>query len=799
MGGVPPFAVRSVVLLFLLVLLPAASVAAQEVAPPVVIGGVVDGPAPRYRALLPLFEQEIEDLVGERFDAHLDERHVLTADWTAAGVRAAVDRLLADPDVDVVIGFGVLASHELAARPPPAKPVFGTAVLDPDLQGLPDENGTSGVRNLNYIAIPFTFETDLAALREIVPVRHLAVLVSRHVVAAIPAIRTGIEARAAASPDLDVSVVVAEDAAKALAAFPPELDAVYVMPLQDWDPDEVDALIAGLIERRLPSFARLDAAEVDRGFLATRTPEEFFQRLARRLALNIQSVLLGEDAGELKTAFTAPARLMINMATARAIGVYPPFTVLTEAELIRERERPLARTVDLAGAMREAIDVNLDLAAADRGVAAGANEVGRSRSRLLPQLEASTTGTWIDEDRAAASFGQQAQRTLTAGATLSQLLFSEAAWADLSIQTSLQQARRHDRDATSLDVAREAGLAFLDVLRTKTLEGIRKENVRLTRSNLENARLRVRIGAARAAEVLRWENQLAVERQAVIDASAIRNQAEMQLNRVLRRPIEEPFGAVPTGSDDPLLAVMERLRPYVDDPWSFRVLRSFIAQEAQQEAPELRTIDALIAARERSRSAASRSYWLPTLALRAGLDERLARGGAGSDGVTLPLPTGFPEVDDTSWSLSIRASLPLFQGGARAADRQQADLEVQRLRLERQAAADRVEQAVRSALHRAGASWANIRLSGEAATAARRNFELASDAYAEGAVTILDLLDAQNAYLVAELAASNSTYDFLADFLDVQRAAGRFLNLSDPSYLNDLFARLNQFMTENAP
>jgi outer membrane protein TolC len=782
----------------LLTLAAAAPLAAQQAHPEIVIGGVIDGPAPRYRELLPLFEQEIEDLVGDRFRAGIDERFLRTADWTAAGVRAAIDDLLANPEVDMVVGFGVLASHDLAVRPPPPKPVFGTAVLDPDLQDLPELDGTSGVHNLNYIAIPFTFETDLEALTDILPVRQLAVLMSEQVVEAIPSVRTAIEARTG-TEGFAMTVVVASNAAEALGSIPDGTDAVYVLPLQDWRPVEVDALIAGLIERRLPSFARLDAAEVDRGFLATRTPAEFFERLARRLALNIQSVLLGEDAGSLRTSFSPPDRLIINMATARAVGVYPPFTVLTEAELIHERDRPLVRTVDLAQVMREALQVNLDLASADRGVEAGAKDIDRSRSRLLPELDLSSTGTIIDEDRAAASFGQQPQRALTGGATLSQLLFSESAWADLSIQHSLQEARRHDRDAVALDVSREAGLAYVDVVRAKTLERIRQENVRLTRTNLENARLRVRIGTGRPAEVLRWENQLAVERQAVIDASAARNLAEMQLNRVLQRPAEQPFGTVPSDDSDPMLRVMERLRPYVDDPWSFRVLRTFLAAEARREAPELRTIEALIAARERSSQAASRSFWLPTLALQAGLTERLASGGAGSKGLAIPLPTGFPEVDDTSWSLSLRASLPLFQGGRRSAERQQADLETQRLRIEHQATGDRIEQRLRSALHRTGASWANVRLSSEAADAARQNFDLVSEAYAEGAATILDLLDAQNAYLVAELAAGNANYDFLADFIDVQRAAGHYLNLSDDAYVDDLLLRLDEFMTENAP
>jgi len=70
-------------------------------------------------------------------------------------------------------------------------------------------------------------------------------------------------------------------------------------------------------------------------------------------------------------------------------------------------------------------------------------------------------------------------------------------------------------------VARDAAVGYLDVLRAKSFERISRENLALTRSNLEVARSRRRIGVARAAEVVRWENQVAVNQRSVIEAAAI--------------------------------------------------------------------------------------------------------------------------------------------------------------------------------------------------------------------------------------------------------------------------------------
>jgi len=48
------------------------------------------------------------------------------------------------------------------------------------------------------------------------------------------------------------------------------------------------------------------------------------------------------------------------------------------------------------------------------------------------------------------------------------------------------------------------------------------------------------------------------------------------------------------------------------------------------------------------------------------------------------------------------------------------------------------------------------------------------DAYAQGTVTIIDLLDAQNAALVADQVAASAVYSFQADVMRAQRAVGGF-------------------------
>ena len=775
----------------------ARSQATEPVSPPVVrLGVVTDGEASRTEHIAERFRQEIRALLEGEFT--VEETHV-AADWTLPGVGAAIDRLLAAPEIDVVLAGGIQASDEACRRRNLLKPLIAPYVLDASIQGCPMTEGRSGEPNLVYATYPPAFVSDITTFHSMVPFQRLAVVTSatRMGPAAVVPERLG-----AAGREVGVfitSVVAGPDARATLDAIPGDVDAVYFTPLLRLDEEEIRKLAEGLIERRLPAFSGFSTRDVELGMLATNSPDTDIDRLARRTALNLQRILLGEPAASLPVTFARGEELTINMATARALGTYPPWSLLTDALLLNEVRQQVTRTLSLDDAVREARTVNLDLRAAEQAVAAGAEEVRRARAPLLPRLNVLAQGLVIDEDRAAASIGSQPERSLLASVELDQLIYSDDAWAAYDIQQRLQEARQSDRDRIALDVTLETASAYIDVLRAKTQERIARENLRLTHENLERARIRTQVGVASLAEVYRWEAQLAADRQTVIFANAQRNNAEIQLNRILDHPGEESFATVEVGLEDPSLITSDpRIRRYIDNPWIFRVFRAFHVDAARDNSPELAALDAQIRAQERSVTAAKRAFWVPVFGLRASFGRRLAEGGAGTldDSSASPLPPEFPVPDRNNWEVGVQASLPLFSGGERSARRSQAEVGLARLRTEYAAVANRIEQRVRSALHDTGASYTAIGLARQSADAARRNFELVQDSYGRGVVSIIDLLDAQNAAVNAEAAAANAINDFLLDLMDVERAVGVFGFFVTPAERQDYFDRLNRYVAE---
>jgi outer membrane protein TolC len=739
--------------------------------PVVNIGVVVDGP---WRGNLEARQRTIDEvtaLTQGEFDVRFPDEAYLIGDWTLASAGANLDRLLGDPEVDLVITWGLLASHAVCSYESLSKPVIAPVIIDTDLQGLPYDNGTSGRTNLNYVTFPDNLTDEILIFLDIVSFEHVAILTNAALVDAIPELpeRTS---RSLAGLGVEFDFVpVGNSADDALSRISEEVDAVFSWPLFQLSPSEFQRLVNGLNERRLATYSSIGGEDLVVGMLASAGDTEFFPRLTRRVALNAQRILLGEDAGSLPVDFTLRQRLVINMKTARAIDVSPRWEVLIEAELLHAEAEEGVRRLSLKDAIEEALLVNLDLVVSQQVLSAGEQDVARARSILWPQIDFSARGSQIDKDRAAASFGSQAERTVSSSISLTQLLYSDGALGNVTVQEYLQKSREHEFDSLRLDITLEAATTYLNVMRARALARVQKNNVQQIRSNLDLARVRRELGVASAGEVLRWENQLATARRSLVQSISSRRAAEIALNRVLHRPLDESFIPEDVGLSTPGFPTDEnRFRSYIDTPKKFDVFSRFLVLEGLFWAPELKQLDAGIEAQKRLLKAARRAYWVPELGVQASFERILSRAGAGSEGGDV-FGLSLPMADNTNWGVSVAASLPLFTGGSRSAERIQAEFDLERLLFDRAATEERLEQRIRSSLEQVRASFIGIRFAEESAKAARENLALVEDAYARGAASLLDLLDAQTAQLNAEEQAANALYDFLGDWLETHRAA----------------------------
>ncbi len=730
---------------------------------------VSDGPSDRFAAQHETYIDELLTLTAREFDVQIRRA---SGQWSRESINAVLEQSYSDPDIDMVLVTGFVANQIAAIRPEFPKPTFLPQIIDTGLIAGDATIGRSGVRNLNYLSAYANFAEDLDTLSRFISYRDLVLFVDAGLSSAIPALR---EAAYAASEERGIKLLeVTHDGIdhRLMDRVPAETDAVFIAGLPRMPEADFDRLIDEINAAGLASYSFAGVSDVERGLLVTDSEPRDVERQARLNALNMQAVMLGERAEDQPTASLRKEQLTINMATARAIALSPSFDLLSDAVLLNQDVEASGEQYGLVEIASLALRENLDLRAEEFGVQAGLEEIARARASLLPQVGTSL-GQTLRKDSPAVSAGLFAERSSDAAINVDQLLYSDAASANLTIQKEVQRTRLASLEEFRLDVVQAAAVAYYSVLNARSQLAVQDNNFRISRANLELAEDRVRLGTSTRADTYRWEAEVARAQIAVLNARAGLNQSWETLNRILHRPQGERFALQEASFDDPFVMTRGEFDQMVQSAADYARFSRFSIERAMQQAPELAQLDARIAAKRRELTSQRRAYWLPDFSLGGRYTSNLNQSGLGAG------PSAGQDQND--WSVGLQATLPLFSGGLKKANVSRAGFELRQLEALRTSTMERIEEAVRNQLHAAQAAYVQIDLAATAAEASRKNFELVSDAYARGTVNVIELLDAQDTSLTASAAAAESLYSFLITIMSVQRAIGSYDYLLPPA------------------
>ncbi|KPK15828.1 MAG: hypothetical protein AMJ62_08310 [Myxococcales bacterium SG8_38] len=764
----------------------ASSVDAQTPQPKIGVAAVVDGPSPVFDQMISELGREIKTQVGDRFDVVFVDIGV-PGDWTREGVKAQLNGAYADPKISVVFGLGHLTSREVAQRNNLPKPTILPLVVEAERQGLPRRGDVSGRRNLTYITEDFDVSREAERLHEVAGSQRVVVLAEQSEEVVLPS----------TTERKRLPVVFAEPSVEALlSAIPQTADGVVISSVRQLSIEDRVRLMSFITQKRLPNVA-VNPDWLQQGAMMSIRSADNMPRRAQRAALNLDLILEGRPASEIHVEFEEREDLQINVDAALAIGVRPTFEVLIEAEIVGADAVDPASQVSMDGVMYEAVSNNLDLLVSEKFVEAGEEGVKVERGPLLPQGQLEVGAVLRDPDRVPPG-AQIAERQASTFARASQSIYSEQAWTRFKSRRLLQEGREYGYFVDVLDVMLQAGVAYVAVLRATAQERIQRRNIRLTRDYLELARLRLEVGVANASELYRWQVQLADNQQSVVDARAVVEQTKIELNRVLNRPSEQAITPIdlPTDEHGLALAPEDPIAKYMNDPWSFEVLRDFMVQEGFRNSPEARQTEARKAAEERVKEGRGRQLWLPDFFVEGGVQHDFWRDGKGSTTPVIPgVPDGlFPEPDKFGWDVGLYLSIPVSRGGSGVAAMRESARLVERLEAVLDRVAQQIDTGVRTELYSAGAALMAVTLTRNAAEAARNNLELVTDLYRRGKVDIITLVDAQTQSLVSNLAASDAAYDYLLALLFVNREVGHYRNLDTLEAVQDFSRRLNEFV-----
>ncbi len=765
---------------------------------------VRDGDSPYFQRAEELFLKELRTRANQSYELTVKEGY--DGGHDPERIAQLLREALADPEVDMIYAAGMISS-ELAAHMPEAertKPVMAGAVLFSDLRTHPlTADGSSAQPNYTLISEPNRVASDVQLLLRLTEAKTLHVPVDEIVFPEIAGVDQAREAfEKAFGVRIEFHPIPARPGA-ALSRIPKNARAVYVPIMARMSAEERRQFYEGLSSRGAVTVSMLGAEDVRLGAVAGLAPDNV-QEVARLAALNAHLILLGSETTSLPVVLPVQDRLLVNAPAAQRANWSPSYEVMLEAELVGEFYKSDREKLTLQEAMQRAAEQNTGVLIAKEEEEIQRQETKLIGSNLLPEVstDLSYQGSKTEIDAGGSPGGGQQiffspesgaiggssdfSNTEAFGAELKQVLFNDELFSSLKAQRKNEASTRLDTLSESLDAIDAAASAYLGYLEAEALYRIEKDNLRLTENSLQLARTRVDIGSAEPSEVYRWEQSAARGKATLIQRDSARQIQLIELNRVLALPRETEWRVedIEIGEKESYF-LDDQLVPLLNNRDEFSRFRTFLRWFSVENSPELASYDHALSAQGILLRQKQRSFAVPELAGVLSYDKTKldTEGIDGLDQVTV----------------GVQLSYTIFDGGGRRADVLKQKSEIRQLAARRQQAVEQIEVQALVAFEELASAFPNIKLSRISLESAQKNYDSTQEKYAQGAASILDLLDAQDTLQSQEQQAVSATYDYLDAVHGMQRAIAWFEYQKTPVEKQSMGELIQRFLNGAVP
>ncbi len=692
-------------------------------------------------------------------------------------------------DVDIILAFGVINNIALYQQKVYAKPVIVFGSVNSDFIDLPKDQKTSGINNIAYIIAPLSYAKDLDAFNSIYEYKKVGILVDDYLPEALPI------------KELFDTYFTDKDATYNLIDLPEDgnvsdllgdVDAVYLAGGFDLSEVAFRNLVSTINENQLPSFSANRKRDVEKGILATNQPETTIDQLFRRIALDVESIVNGTNPSELPMLLEYKNRLSLNFNTAKEIKFPLRYSMLGTVDIVGGENNYIADDAySLLDIMNGVIGRNLGLEAERRNIDLSTQDVKTAKSNFLPDVSASTTAAYIDPRVAEISGGASPEFSTSGTVGLQQLIYSEGAAAGITIQDNLQKAQQETYNAAELDAILNGSVAYFNALILKTNAQIQAQNLGVTKENLQISEQNFEAGASGKSDVLRFRSQMAQNMQTLIEAGNQLSQAYYTINQLMNNPIAMEIDIKDAVISEGLFSNYryQDFLEILDNPKLRPNLVEFLIQEAKKNAPELKNLSYNLDAVQRTYRLNASGRFVPTLALQGNYNLAISQSGKGST-----VAPGVPVAPDGTYNLGLNLSLPIFRQNQQNINRQTAKIQEDQLNIQKGNIDLNIETNVNALVLDLTNEIANIQISKIAEEAARESLDLTQIAYGEGAVPLIQLIDAQTNYLQSQLASATANYNYLLASMQLERAIGYFFLMNSEENNQDFIQRARAFI-----
>lgn len=753
------------------------------------IGYLLDKTSVEIEGLLVELSKEIAAVVGEDASIEFPANSKLVNDFDLNRARTNYDTLL-NNDIDIIVAFGIINNTVISKDGAFPKPTIVFGALSEEF--ISDDTTISEIKNYTLITTSQSYTKDLKLLKELANPKRVGVAIERTFSGTLPIEETfnniGNEL------DLEINLIPFETLSDITASLG-NIDALYLAGGFYLSNDEIKSLANQLIDKRIPSFSFNPAKDVRNGIMASNYDQAGLNQFFRKIALTVESVVAGDELSGVGTKIESKPSLTINYNTAEKIGLPIKYSLIATTTFIGDpKDRVADKKYTLVSAMQEAIAENLELQAQERDIELTEKDVQIAKSDYLPNVTAGATGSYVDPELAEVSNGQSPEFTTSGNVTLQQTLFSESANANISIQKSLREAQQENYNSEALNTVFNVATAYFTALILKANLAIQSQNLELTKYNLRIATENYEAGQAGKSDVLRFRSEMAQNTQQMVEAINQLEQGYYALNQLLNNPIETKIDVEEAELKKGIFKNYnyEQLGQFLDDPILRKPFVDFLVQEAIANAPELKALQYNIEATERSVNLFGAGRFLPTVALQGQYNYEFSRSGVGAD-----FPTGFPSIPEGYYTVGVNISLPIFNQNKQNLNQQIGSIQKEQLEISKDNVELSIEKNINDSVLELVNQISNIELSNIFEETAKEALDLTQTSYANGAVNIVQLLDAQNNYLQAQLARANATYNYLQSSMQLERSLGLFFLMQDQSEREAFAQRFLDFIENN--
>ncbi|WP_088148216.1 ABC transporter substrate-binding protein [Achromobacter denitrificans] len=262
-------------------------------------------------------------------------------------VREAIkQRLSTRRDIDLIIAMGTWAGQDMAAMDTPV-PTIVASTSDAIGARITRSAQDSGQDNLHARVQPERYQRQVRLFHEIVPFKRLGLVYEDspegRTYSAVEAVEQvareqHFEVLTCNAPSNGIPPEVAtRNAMECYAKLAPQVDAAYVTVHRGVTPASIDTVAEILRQARVPSFSMLGSEEVKHGLLLSLAQADY-SYVGLFYAETMARIFNGAKPRDLSQVWIDPAKIALNLETARVIGFDPPVDILLAADEVYEAQ-----------------------------------------------------------------------------------------------------------------------------------------------------------------------------------------------------------------------------------------------------------------------------------------------------------------------------------------------------------------------------------------------------------------------------------------------------------------------------